>query len=719
MMKKLTIAAAWLAAAAVALSLFALPVRGAEESPKPRIADVNGVLNTEPAPAATPAPSPAPAEGHSPAADPAPQYDGPKELVISNDFISAHVNVMPVDTGRFLARTVKGDPARDTDDSKILIYGGALPWTSFTTIRIDGKNYVFGGSTHRRAGRDALYGQPVDLPRTSGANAIVSRYRMEDVEVTQTLSIVSGPVSKLNDTIKISYDIRNLGASPRKVGVRAVIDTFLGSNDGSPFKVGESSVTSETELTGADVPEYWIAFDSLEDPGVVARGTLRGPGLTTPDRVLFANWGKVADNLWTVHHTPGGSFQRENEDDMDSATALYWEETVVPAQGELQVATLFGIDYLDVIGDVLSIGANRHLGEWSTAKNQIRPYTLYAYVANSSNITLNDVLITIDLPTGIEFAGRDSGVRRFAKLEPGEEATIGWVIRPKPGAGGDKTITISGSAREVDSVSLKIGVTLLSPPEVATEVVAPQRVSRAVTREYGPYGPPFHVQLKCKNTGRSPLDGLKVELVLPEGLEFPRIQKAEQSYRRLDGLQEVVFSWRVSANGEKSGALPLKFNITSESAEDKTVTREVTVDPLPVAMGWTGAPAETYPGMFFTAELFVTDIEQIGEADMTVRFNADVLQAVMASQGTLFVEKGQPLPWRDPVIDNKLGLITGIKGRRTSPLDIKEGSIVKVYFRAVAPGESGIDVEDMVLKDLSGGNVEYSMEKTVVKSREE
>jgi hypothetical protein len=91
----------------------------------------------------------------------------------------------------------------------------------------------------------------------------------------------------------------------------------------------------------------------------------------------------------------------------------------------------------------------------------------------------------------------------------------------------------------------------------------------------------------------------------------------------------------------------------------------------------------------------------------------------MASQGTLFVEKGQPLPWRDPAIDNKLGAITGIKGRRSSPLDITEGSIVKVYFRAIAPGESGIDVEDMVLKDLSGGNIEYSLEKTVVKSREE
>jgi len=56
---------------------------------------------------------------------------------------------------------------------------------------------------------------------------------------------------------------------------------------------------------------------------------------------------------------------------MDSATALYWNEATVSPQGELQYATLYGIEYLNVHWRRASIGALRKLGEWSTAKNQL------------------------------------------------------------------------------------------------------------------------------------------------------------------------------------------------------------------------------------------------------------------------------------------------------------------------------------------------------------
>ncbi|HOX27785.1 MAG TPA: hypothetical protein PLQ76_01380, partial [bacterium] len=264
----------------------------------------------------------------------APEYAGPKEVQAQNRFIQIVVNTMPFDTGRFLVRTVEGDPTRDSDNNKILIYGGAQPWTSFTTIRVDGKDYVFGGPTQRRAGKQAQYGEMIEPPHAVGDSSVVTRCRIAGLDVTETLGIVGGPVSKIYDTIRISYSIKNTTGEPHKVGVRVLIDTLLGSNDASPFKVGDQSITTETELTGSNILDYWIAYDSLENPGVVARGTLRGQGLTTPDRVIFANWGKLADNPWAVSSNSGQSFQREGEDGMDSATALYWDEATIQPQGD-------------------------------------------------------------------------------------------------------------------------------------------------------------------------------------------------------------------------------------------------------------------------------------------------------------------------------------------------------------------------------------------------
>ncbi len=637
-----------------------------------------------------------------------PGYSGPRTISVENEFIHIDVNTMPVDTGRFLVKTVKGDPFRDTDDNKILIYGGAVPWTSYTTIRVDGENYVFGGPTHRRAGRNALYGEVTEGPEKVDDKAITTTCEIGGLEVTQTLSIVGGPVSRLLDTVRINTVVRNTSMEPHRVGVRLVIDTLLGSNDGSPFKVGEDSITSETELEGVEIKDYWIAYDSLEDPGVVARGTLRGPGLTTPDRVIFTNWGKLADNEWEIPYDPGQTFQREGESEMDSATALYWDEATIMPDGELQYTTLYGIEYLNVAGEILSIGAVRGLGEWSTAKNQIRPYTLYGYIGNSSEIELNDVRIAMELPGGLEFAGDDSGIRRLGRLTPGSEATIGWVVQPKVAADGEKIIKIVGHAREVEDVELQTTVTLLAPPGIDTTVIAPERIARSPIdkRDYGPYGPPFPVKIRCRNKGRYHIDNLRVKLLLPDGLIFPRVHKAGQSFPRLEGDGSVEFSWKVIATGERVGTLTYRIQIESDSTETETITEKIDVDPLPITIAWTGVPETTYKGTFIPAELFVIDAMRLAQVDLSVEFDPDVLQVVRVSQGTLFVENGLPLPWKDPEIDNRRGLVSGISGRRTVSNGKGEGSLVIIHFMAKNPGSGALEAIGLKIKDFDGNNIE-------------
>ncbi|HPU76195.1 MAG TPA: hypothetical protein PLG65_08470, partial [Bacillota bacterium] len=77
----------------------------------------------------------------------------PAPVQMSNDFIKIVVNPGPEEAGRFGVETTGGDPRNPADDDLPLIYGRPLPWTSYTTVQVDGVDWVFGGKTTRRAGR--------------------------------------------------------------------------------------------------------------------------------------------------------------------------------------------------------------------------------------------------------------------------------------------------------------------------------------------------------------------------------------------------------------------------------------------------------------------------------------------------------------------------------------------------------------------------------------
>src|SRR5690606_9674641 len=66
------------------------------------------------------------------------------------------------------------------------------PVTSYTTVRIDGRDYVFGGATQRRAGRLGLYSDTIVGPFIHEGRAIHTVWRAEDIGVTQVLSIARG-----------------------------------------------------------------------------------------------------------------------------------------------------------------------------------------------------------------------------------------------------------------------------------------------------------------------------------------------------------------------------------------------------------------------------------------------------------------------------------------------------------------------------------------------
>ncbi len=87
----------------------------------------------------------------------------------------------------------------------------------------------------------------------------------------------------------MTYELKNTGATTRDVGLRMVLDTLIGANDGVPFIVPgrDGIVTGPLELSGLAVPDFVRSLErpELERPGVIVDlGLVPAEGQERPAR---------------------------------------------------------------------------------------------------------------------------------------------------------------------------------------------------------------------------------------------------------------------------------------------------------------------------------------------------------------------------------------------------------------------------------------------------
>src|SRR6056297_789785 len=349
--------------------------------------------------------------------------DENNNLRFGNEYIVIVVNQNDNSQGRFAVETTGGAPARENDDNKPLIYGRPNPWTSYTSLWINEERYVFGGRTERRAGDDAKYGQVIQEP-TVEDNRIITRTKFDDIIVEQILSIVKSSTTGLADSAQIQYRIINEGNEEEKVGLRVMLDTMLGENDGAPFRLGEDTISTDKLYYNKQLDDFWQAFDSVSNPQVTSQGSFIGPDVSTPDRVYFSDWGSLADGVWDFDFNPGQEFIRKGEYEIDSAIAMYWVPDII-APGETKTyITKYGLGGITIVPGILSLGVTSPAEVTLDDNNQSFP--VVAYLENTSEINARNVSINIELPEG--FTAEDS-VRDLGDMAPEDISQITWNVR--------------------------------------------------------------------------------------------------------------------------------------------------------------------------------------------------------------------------------------------------------------------------------------------------
>ncbi|NLB97468.1 MAG: hypothetical protein GX785_17370 [Armatimonadetes bacterium] len=393
-------------------------------------------------------------------------------LTIANEFIRVVVNRGPNEAGRFSIGTTGGDPSRPQSANKHLIFGGSSPWTSYTTLSIDGTSYVFGGPTTRRAGKAARYGKLISAPQIT-PTSVTHLCQLGEIEVAQELAFMRGPSTRMFDTVQITYRLTNRGAATHRVGLRLLLDTMLGTNDGAPVRAGSEAITAACALAGKAVPDYWQAFDSIAKPTVISQGSLRGGELTPPDKILFADWGTLADEAWEPALTPGQGFTRLGETDPDTATALFWNPEPLPPGATRIVRTAYGIGGVSLQPGKLALGLTAP-SESTFLHERTQPITVAGYLENAGGFDARDVTLRLALPAGLELvAGQPT--MQFARLAPNETIQGSWTLRPNGKASGELPVTLTATSANIEQNSLTRRIQVHVPsPRLSTLV---ERVS--------------------------------------------------------------------------------------------------------------------------------------------------------------------------------------------------------------------------------------------------
>lgn len=135
------------------------------------------------------------------------------------------------------------------------------------------------------------------------------------------------------DGVTVSLTITNKSDTKTPVGVRYLFDTYLGERNGAHFATDTSpKMENETSFDKENMIQYWISPQEPpnEPVKVGLKMVTKGGDITTPDRIVFANWKRLSDSLWSYWPPQGRNFSVRPYSINDSAVSVYYNAESLP-----------------------------------------------------------------------------------------------------------------------------------------------------------------------------------------------------------------------------------------------------------------------------------------------------------------------------------------------------------------------------------------------------
>ena len=314
--------------------------------------------------------------------------------------------------------------------------------TNNTIIKVSDFEYFFGEKTpdNRFVGKMLM-----PLPDKRDGYTTTMDFTQQKVKVRQHVEIVPGQ-SRLLDTCLVWYHVENYGNVPQRVGVRFMLDTYIGANDGVPFTAPgfKGFIDTSREFKSDEIPAYLEAVENPDDPknpGTVARMALKNVRL--PHVEL-----EDLDDVKICHFPPQQGNQRWSASEPlqsiqdpppDSCVFLYWPYVEMAPKAQRDLAFTYGLSELDV-----GTGAGTGAVALSTP-DSVPPGADFFVTAYVYNANQGDEVELILPKTGLTLAAGETAKK--AVETGGKRVSVFWkvhagaagVYQVQGAAGGSKT----------------------------------------------------------------------------------------------------------------------------------------------------------------------------------------------------------------------------------------------------------------------------------------
>lgn len=474
---------------------------------------------------------PPPPEPEPPAAEPPPPPPEitPQALISSPADPIRRVLVQFSEDGRFGLGTTSGDPNNPGDDYQLLTYS-STGTTNNTRLFLDGSTPLVGGDVGR-----------IIRPVTEVADGRTEfEWEFRRLHVTQAVEYAVGDVSRRTDAILVEYRLENQGEDRPRVGLRVMLDSLIGQNDGVPFIVPghPKLVTSPQTLRGQQVPAFVRAleYENLASPGVIVDLGLRSEGSERPVEVVLAHWPGAYAEYNYEQLAPFAS---------DSSIGLYYEIRPMEHGATRTIRFTYGL------GSISSTKTgNTRLS--LTAGGPFRAGASFWLVALVQNAQ-DGQRVTLELPPGLSLADQETAEKR---VELGRSySQISWLVRISPDRAGSAEIKARLEPGDVEE-------------QFDLDISGEQRLLLAPK---GPFqcGQPFWVAAVVER----PQPGQRLELKLPDELKLAAGHVAEKPVPA--GAARAQVKWLIEGP-VRAGKVRLAARLLPERLEQESA---ITIEP--------------------------------------------------------------------------------------------------------------------------------------------
>lgn len=271
--------------------------------------------------------------------------EGENEYSITNGYLSYTFNA---DTGGFAIETAEGNPKKALDNNIPLLYAEDKErsnGTSFVTVRIGNKDYVFGQDY-------GFFGlnSHLDTPVISEEGRLMTiPWTINDITVTLKVALGTDVNSDITGNAGISFEVKNNSGKSEEISVRLLLDTALGNEIDAPYFVVDEAIRptmTETEFSGESFPAQIRCVDSLSNPTKLSYILTKGwNGGVEANKIIVGHWANLANTRYA--YTPDTYCDFTNYSNAykepDSAAAIYWENKTLEGGASFSGEMLYGV----------------------------------------------------------------------------------------------------------------------------------------------------------------------------------------------------------------------------------------------------------------------------------------------------------------------------------------------------------------------------------------